>query len=186
MRLFTALDPPPALRSTGSDLQDALSLPARWTDPSQFHITVRFIGEVDDLQGEAYEDALTTLSAAPARCIPYGLDVLPSRRSPRVVTLGFERTDSLLALYEAVSEVLGAEGLAPEDRPYRPHLTLARLDDPDPDVVHEALAAVDPPALESFQADALHLYESTPTPEGALHDRRASVPLDGRAHGVIS
>ncbi|MFO8098787.1 MAG: RNA 2',3'-cyclic phosphodiesterase [Salinibacter sp.] len=180
MRLFTALDPPSDLRTACTELQDTLPLPARWTDPSQFHLTVRFIGEVDVPTGKAYKDALAALSAPPARCVPYGLDVLPSRRTPRVVMLGVERSESLRALYETVSDALAAEGLPPDDRAFRPHITFGRLDDPDPEAVHEALASASPPAFESFQATTLHLYESTQTAEGALHERRASIPLEGR------
>lgn len=182
MRLFTALDPPPRVRSRCAALQDALrdplSAPARWTNPEQFHVTIRFLGATEPEQARRYKRALSQLEAPAARCVPYGLDVLPSRRTPRVVILGLERTETLLTLYDAVSDALEAEGLASEDRPYRPHLTLARLDDPDPERVHNALKAIDDAAIDPFRADTLFLYESTRTPEGAVHEQRASIGLN--------
>lgn len=177
MRLFTALDPPPGNRPRYAELQNALPLTARWSDPEQFHVTVRFIGEIEEADFSEYAAALTDLQASAAHCVPYGLDVLPSRRAPRVVVLGLERTSSLVALHDAVTEALAPLGLDPEDRTYRPHLTLGRLSDPDPTAVHEALRRVDAPRLSPFSATTLHLYESTRTPSGAIHERRLSVPL---------
>jgi 2'-5' RNA ligase len=181
MRLFTALDPPSPVRTQCAALQDALqgglSLPARWTHPEQFHVTIRFLGETDPDRAHRYKMALSRVDIPAARCVPYGLDVLPSRRTPRVVILGLERTASLRTLYQAVSDALEAEGLSSEDRTYRPHLTLARLDDPDPERVHKALRAIQDAAVDTFQADTLILYESTRTPDGAVHNRRASVGL---------
>jgi 2'-5' RNA ligase len=141
MRLFTALDPPAVLRETLSTLQSASSFAVRWSPPEQFHITLRFIGEMDDAQVARVEAALADVDVPPVRCVPYGLDVLPARRSPRVLMLGLERTETMMALYDALSTVLEAEGLAPEERTYRPHITLGRLHTPDPEAVHRYLQA---------------------------------------------
>ena len=177
MRLFTALDPPADVQDRCTELQNALSLPARWTPPSQFHITIRFVGDTEPGPAQQYEAALSKIQAPAAHCVPYGLDALPSRLTPRVIVVGLKRTDSLLALHAAVSEALETEGLAPEDRTYRPHLTLARLDDPNPERVHNALQTSDAPVPDPFWADTVSLYESTLTADGAVHKQRTSFPL---------
>jgi 2'-5' RNA ligase len=178
VRLFTALNPPPEVRDACTELQEALSLPtARWSSPGQLHITIRFLGDTEPERAQQYEAALSEIHTTAAHCKPYGLDVLPSRRSPRVIVLGFKRTDSLLALHTAVSEALETAGLAPEDRTYRPHLTLARLDDPDPEHVHNSLETCAAPLPDPFWADTMHLYESTLTADGAVHEQRASFGL---------
>lgn len=177
MRLFTALDPPAALRETLSTLQSASSFAVRWSPPEQFHITLRFIGEADDAQVARVEAALTDVDVPPVRCVPYGLDVLPARRSPRVLMLGLERTETMMALYDALSTVLEAEGLAPEERTYRPHITLGRLDTPDPEAVHRYLQAHADQAFAAFDADQFVLYESSLTPSGAVHTARAAYSL---------
>lgn len=176
MRLFTAIDLPGAVREHCARLQTTGALEARWSPADQFHVTVRFIGDVDPEQADEYESALRGIDAPRADCIPYGLDVLPSRRNPNVLVVGLERSASLMDVYRAVSEALESRGVEPETRKYRPHVTLARLKDPSPARVQQVLDDADRPP-PSFQADTIHLYESTLTDDGALHSRRASFPL---------
>jgi 2'-5' RNA ligase len=178
MRLFTALDVPPSVRARLSELQSSEALAPRWTPPGQFHITVRFIGDTSREQAEQYGQALTQVDAAPVECIPYGLDVLPSRHNPSVIVVGLERTDELMELYRTVSRALERTGLAPESRSYRPHITLARLNEDSAAAVHRTLDAHADVSLSAFNAHALHLYESTVTHEGAVHERRQTVSLE--------
>lgn len=177
MRLFTAIDPPDALRERLTSIQDDRALSARWTSPEQFHVTLRYIGEVDAERASRYATALDSVRADSVECEPYGLDVLPSRRSPRVLTLGLERTESVVALYLAVSDALESEGLEPEDRTFRPHVTIARLNDVEQERVHEFLRSRDDESFPSFRVDRFVLYESTLTPQGAIHDPYAAYPL---------
>jgi len=177
MRLFTALDIPDTLREELSDLQDTDVLAAQWSDPDQFHVTLRFIGELSKAQAVQYEEALADVHAGPVRCDPYGLDVLPSRRSPRVLMLGLERTDSIMELYEAVSDALELEGLDPEDRKYRPHVTIGRLDDVKPKDVHDFLRAHEEYTFSAYETEQFVLYESTLRPDGAIHEPQAVYPL---------
>jgi len=177
MRLFTAIDLPDGLRNELAAVQTPSALDARWADPDQFHVTLRFIGDADPDEARRYEEALAGVTESPVRCTPYGLDVLPSRRSPRVLMLGLERTESLLSLYEAVEEALHAEGVPAEDREYRPHVTLARLDDSPPEAAHAYLRTRDLSDVPAFEADRFILYESTPTADGAVHEPRAVFPL---------
>jgi len=177
MRLFTAVDLPDAARQACEALQEDLDLSARWTDPEQFHVTLRFIGDTEPPTAARYENVLNGIDADPARCTPYGLDALPSRRTPRVLVVGLERTKSLIALYDAVSKALEAEGLDPETRTYRPHVTLARLDDASGERVHDLLHPYADAPFDPFTADTYHLYESTLTSDGAVHERRTSFAL---------
>ena len=179
MRLFTAIDLPDGFRDEVAGLQVPSALDAQWTNPDQFHVTLRFIGDAGPEQAARYEQALADMAVAPVRCKPYGLDVLPSRRSPRVLVLGLERTESLVALYTAVSDALEQEGLSPEDRDYTPHLTLARVEDTAPETVHAFLRTADVPSFPAFQANRFVLYESTLTAERAAHDPKAIYPLAG-------
>jgi len=187
MRLFTALDLPEAIRDRFAELQTPEALSARWTSPDQFHVTVRFIGNATTEEARRYEAAtteearryeaaLSQIDAGSVECVPYGLDALPSRRDPSVLIVGLERTDDLLRVYRTVSEALEREGVDPEDRSYRPHVTLARLGDVSASAVHTFLDNHDAP-LPAFSVDTLHLYESTLTSAGANHERRASFPL---------
>jgi 2'-5' RNA ligase len=177
MRLFTALDPPGALCDALVPLQSVDALPVRWTARAQFHVTLRFIGEVDASAARRVGAALRHVEGPAPQCVPYGLDALPSRRTARVLVVGMERTDSLMALYEAVSSALEAEGLPPDERAYRPHITLGRLEAPSPKAVHAYLHDHQPLSLPAFRGERMVLYKSTPTPDGALYAPQATYPL---------
>jgi 2'-5' RNA ligase len=140
-------------------------------------VTLRFIGDASPETADRFTTRLDRVQAPVAAGVPYGLDVLPSRRNPSVLVVGLEPTESLLAVYEAVSDALESEGLEPETRSYRPHVTLARVRDSSAETVHRFLERHEAGDLPSFRADAFHLYESTLTPDGAVHERRASFSL---------
>lgn len=179
-RLFTALDLPTEALDALRTFRDATGLPARtrWTPPDNHHITLRFIGDVDDEQAASIEKALATVRAAPIWVKPLGLGVLPSRRNPRVLTVRIDPTDPLRTLYNTLQNTLKTVSVNTEDRTYRPHITVARLRDAQPERLYAALHDVDGPQLDSFTADRFYLYESTLAPDGAVHTPRASYPLN--------
>lgn len=177
MRLFTAIDLPDDIRTRFADLQAPDQLDAQWSPPHQFHVTIRFIGDTEPEQAARYEDALSEVEAPVVKCSPYGLDVFPNRRNPRVLILGLERSDALMTLYRSVSHALEAEGLDPEDRDYHPHVTLGRLNHVSAATVHDFLDAHRDLSLPSFVADTFILYESTLTADGAVHEKRATIAL---------
>jgi len=177
MRLFTAIDLPDGFRNELASVQSPSALDARWTDPEQFHVTLRFIGNATPDEARRYEQALADVTEPPVRCRPYGLDALPSRHSPRMLTLGLERTESLVALHDAVEGALDDQGVAPEDRTYTPHVTLARLDGTTPETVHAFLRSQEEPSIPAFEADRFVLYKSSLTSEGAVHEPQAIFPL---------
>lgn len=178
-RLFTAIDPPTATIERLRTFCDAQDVPfeARWTPPSNYHITLRFIGEVDAGQADALDAALARVEAAPFTVAPIGLNVLPSRRSPRVLMVAIEASAALQALYEAVSDALAEEGVARESRSYRPHLTIARLKNADPADVHRFLRNAPSLDLDPFLIHRFTLYESTLQPDGAVHTARRAYAL---------
>ncbi|WP_022836677.1 RNA 2',3'-cyclic phosphodiesterase [Salisaeta longa] len=176
MRLFVALDLPGTLRTAAAAHRHPDAVPGRWVDPAQYHVTLAFIGAATDDERAAYGEALAQIGAPPARLVPYGLDALPSRRAPRVLTVGLERTESLVAVHTAVTDALAACGVSPDDRPFRPHITLARLNDPDARAVHRFIRA-QAAAWPAATVSALTLYRSTRTADGARYDAVTTHPL---------
>ena len=180
MRLFTAFDVPSDQRPAFARVEDlAADAPfsARWSPPAQYHCTLRFLGDTDRETAQSYRSALHEIDAPPFECEPYGLDVLPDRRTPRVLIAGLRLSPSLKQLYQQVSEVLEERGLEPEARDYRPHVTLARFDDADPRAVHDFLRSHADVSFPSFSVTAFHLFESTRTQDGSIHEVRETVPL---------
>lgn len=128
MRLFVALTPPDevidALRTTTAGLRE-LAPSLRWTRPQQWHLTLAFLGEVGD---EVVDELTRRLNRAAARCPPLSLSLGGGGRfGNRVLWTGVQGDrDRLRRLAGSAAAAARRCRLRVEDRPYRPHLTLAR------------------------------------------------------------
>jgi RNA 2',3'-cyclic 3'-phosphodiesterase len=194
VRLFVALTPPEAVREAVAERVDRCRgelPPARWVGTANLHLTLSFLGTVEP---GAVPDLGAALAAAFAPHAPLtlrlaGAGCFPPRRPARVAWVGLEvdeGIDRLLALQRAAAAAARAVlGLAPESRPYSPHLTLARPREP----WHaEAIAAFTrsfAPALgESFRVTEGVLVESElgkGPGRTARYSDRAAFPLAGSA-----
>ncbi len=125
-RLFTGLEIPPEIAATLRQFQGGLR-GARWIEPSDLHITLRFLGDVD---GTVAEDVNAALQAADMRCsLTVTLDALASfgGDKPRAI-IATVRPDPPLTELQAAHERIAREaGAAPERRKFTPHVTLGRL-----------------------------------------------------------
>ena len=137
MRLFVGLDLPWALRTEISGL--ALGLAGvRWVPPENYHVTLRFIGEVGRYTAEEIDQALAALRG---RSFPLSLSgVGTTQKAGRVTALwtGVDRNPALEHLRAKVETALQRAGLQPERRRFTPHVTLARLGEPaaEPKLAH--------------------------------------------------
>lgn len=181
MRLFVAVDLPEPVRATLDGLSRRLREELgrlRWVRPGSIHLTLRFLGEipVPDLGKVRASLAQAVPGAAP----PFGLRVagagtFPERGRPRVIWVGLEEVPeagnppgSLAALQNRIEEAVRRAGLPPQRRPFRPHLTLARVGDARlPSGSAETIALLAPPPGEPFQVESVWLFESRLRPEGA-------------------
>jgi len=172
-RLFVAVPLPPASVAACRDLIDAvkagpLGRVPRWVPVDNLHLTVRFLGETEpDLVPDvalAVLDALTGMAAFDVELA--GAGMFPGPRKPRTLWLGIERgSNELGALADALDAPLAPLGWPADDRPYRPHLTVARLDASSPAqgvAVAEELVAAATGWGTSFRADRAILYRSHP------------------------
>ncbi len=131
MRLFVAVNLPAAERHAVWEATAPLRasrLPVRWTPEASLHVTLRFLGEVDDARVPAITTALLD-SVRGVRTFAVGLGgvgAFPSLARPRVVWMGVERHPALELLANDVERGLNALGFEPELRPFAPHLTLGR------------------------------------------------------------
>ncbi len=126
IRLFVGLATPEKVRRRLSALLSGLP-GARWVDPKNMHITLRFIGPVDEAVGEHLADALAAVSA-PAFDIAFaGLGVFKRRRRPTALWAGVAAEPRLDHLHGKIESALVRAGLQPEARKFNPHATLARF-----------------------------------------------------------
>jgi len=126
-RLFVALDIPDDIATELTFMQGGLEN-ARWIDRHAFHITLRFIGNVDGVLKTAIHEALDQIKAAPFTISLSGIGSF-GRRKPRAVWAGVKENNELGALQQAIERACQRTGLEPEQRAFTPHVTLARLRD---------------------------------------------------------
>ena len=124
-RIFTGLEIPAAVAEALATLRGGLP-GARWIDPEHYHLTLRFIGDVDD--STAHEVA-SLLGRIRRPALELRFDVLSSfgGRRPRAVVAILAQTAGLMELQAEHERLMQRVGLEPEGRKYTPHVTLARL-----------------------------------------------------------
>lgn len=187
MRLFLALELQAALAEEMASAiapLEALEPSLAWVPGERRHLTLKFLGDGDDARVSALAAAT---SAAAARHRPFemaleGVGAFPNFRHPRVVWFGVESDPRLELLHHDLELVSAALGYELEGRPFRPHITLARVRDPLPPVRARAFArAARSIAFSTTQSvDRLTLFDSTTGPAGARYRRLHVATLGGR------
>lgn len=125
-RLFTGLEIPYDIQSALSFKRGGLS-GARWIDPENYHITLRFIGDVDNRTANEISDELDRLSHSDGFRIRLSHLGAFGGDNPRALYAGVEASEALQRLQSAHERVLRRAGLDPEARKFVPHVSLARL-----------------------------------------------------------
>lgn len=129
MRLFVGLDFPWEVRERLALLCGGVP-GARWTPPENFHLTLRFIGEVPPSRAEEIDAALLALRGRGFDLVLKGVGTFAKGEQENTLWVGVERTPALEALQAKVETALQRAGCPPERRRFFPHVTLARLRDP--------------------------------------------------------
>lgn len=142
------------------------------------HLTMRFIGEVDGVTFSEVGAALEDLSFAPFRLALRDFGCFCSGRVPRVVWVGVDDGGMLARLHEKIESRLRRIGLPPENRKFKPHLTLARLKATPLGKVTAFLGAHALFGSQTFTVDRFELYSSQLGAAGAIHRVEAIYPLD--------
>jgi 2'-5' RNA ligase len=124
-RLFTGLEIPSPIAARLAGLRAGLE-GARWIDPENYHVTLRFLGDVDDVVASDFAAELAHIEARSFELVLDGLGSFGGKR-PRSVWANVVSNDGLLGLQRAHERAARAVGLAPEPRNFKPHMTLARL-----------------------------------------------------------
>lgn len=131
MRLFIALIPPVTVQRAVWDAFAPLrarQLPVAWVAAENVHLTLKFLGEVDDGREAEIRGALTSAVAGTRTMtlVVRGAGVFPHARAPRVVWAGIEPDPAIEILADRIERGYASLGFPTEGRPFRPHLTLGR------------------------------------------------------------
>ena len=124
-RLFTALEVPAQIAFSLSLLRGGLP-GARWVDPENYHITLRFIGDIDHRTADEVTGALSSVDRPRFDLSLEGLDALGGRK-PHAIAACVKASPALKELQAEHERIVQRIGLDPERRKFRPHVTLARI-----------------------------------------------------------
>lgn len=178
IRLFVGIEIPEELRHRMAMLAAGIDA-ARWVPEESLHVTVRFIGEVPE---DVADDLAAALQGVRSPAFPLtiaGAGHFESRKRVRALWLGIERNDALVALYERVDSALARAGSPSESRRFKPHVTLARLNDVRPAMVRDWLAANTMFRAIPFPVDRFVLFSSHLGRNGAIYTPEMTFPLSG-------
>ena len=185
MRTFVAVEIPDALRTEMIAYQKRLQsfdARVRWVKPHQMHITLKFLGEIDQTQADLLDELFQSVAheAEPFEVDVQGLGAFPNLRRPSILWSGITAgADALIGLAHSVDAAAGELGFKKEKRDFNPHLTLGRV---------KSLKGL-PPLLErikkdesksfgSFRASEFVFMQSELKPTGAVYTRLNTYKLD--------
>jgi RNA 2',3'-cyclic 3'-phosphodiesterase len=176
-RLFVAIDLPDEVKEHIANI--CFGVPgAKWVPKDQSHLTLRFIGEVDDNRYAQVSYALSEVIASGFDLTISGVGHFPPRNRPTVLWVGIEKNEEFIALKKEIDNALKTTEIAQEDRKFAAHITVARLGLHTP--VHKVAEFLSVNGLFKITAVPVrqfHLYSSVLTPSGAVHRKETTYTL---------
>ncbi|MFQ5722554.1 MAG: RNA 2',3'-cyclic phosphodiesterase [Candidatus Aminicenantales bacterium] len=133
MRTFIAIDLAPSIKDELSHFIQKLasvSSNIKWVKKNGMHLTLKFLGEIEEDKVEEIKSCLSEISKDHA---PFSLQLKgtgsfpPGKKKPRVLWIGIEENKNLIILQSDLEKKLTKLGFPPEKRTFRPHLTLGRV-----------------------------------------------------------
>lgn len=176
MRLFVAIELPDELKKGLARLRTDIP-GARWVPAEQIHLTLAFLGETDGEITERLKAGLAMIQADAFELSWGGLGCFPDWRRPRVVWAGVKPEPNLFRLAAAVHQAVRATGINLEERPFSPHITLARLKLPTAAELGLFLGQQRRLTLQRFSVQEFTLFQSSLTSQGAVHSPIRIFPL---------
>lgn len=173
-RLFTAVEIPYEIGQSLALLRGGLP-GARWVEPENYHLTLRFIGDIDDALAEEIADLLGNVERSGFDLRIDGLDSFGGNK-PRAVVAAVPPVAQLVELQADHERIMQRVGLQPE-RKYKPHVTLARLRDTSSRQVADFLSTRQPFRSSSFSVSRFVLYSSRTSVGGGPYVVEAEYPL---------
>jgi 2'-5' RNA ligase len=167
MRLFTGIAPTPEVVSNVVTRMESIFSRVRGVPKENLHITTKFIGQWPDARVAELQDALSKLQPPHAfRIRIAGLGLFPGTLYAQVLA-GPELRD----LASGIDTALEPLGCARENRPFTPHLTLARLKHENIGELRQMITNMADTDFGSFEATEFHLYLSKPVPRGSVYSK---------------
>lgn len=178
-RLFTGIEVPTATRDALAMLRGGFP-GARWIDAENYHLTLRFIGDID---GRTASDIAEILPRVRPREISIAIEGLASfgGRRPHAIIAKIAPTRDLTDLHAEHERLMRRLGLSPETRRFTPHITLARLRGASQRDVADYLSHRDTFAVPPFTADRFVLFSARESMGGGPYIVEEAYPLSAEA-----
>ncbi|HMQ03475.1 MAG TPA: RNA 2',3'-cyclic phosphodiesterase [Pyrinomonadaceae bacterium] len=180
-RVFAAIDIPLSARNSAARHIASLRMKFAghkigWVRPDNLHLTLKFFGDVADIQLEKIEEVIAVAADEfePFKFEIAGTGVFPNRRRPRVLWLGIENPQTLQRVAAMLDLQCEQIGFPPEKRPFHPHLTIARIREPERSgIVADEHLCSEFESNECWARDIV-LYQSVLGPDGSTYTRLRS------------
>ena len=176
-RLFAGLEIPAEIGQSLSNLRGGLP-GARWIDPENYHVTLRFIGDIDGMSANEIASMLFRINRKPFEVKVQGLQSFGGKK-PRAVVASVEPCRPLIELQAELERLMQRLGLDPEGRKFTPHVTLARLRNPYPLDVAQYLSARGNFSASPFRVGRFVLMSSRDSVGGGPYIVEEAWPLTG-------
>ena len=174
-RLFTGLEVPADVAQSLAMLRGGLP-GARWIDPENYHVTLRFIGDVDDVVAGEVASLLGRVRRGPFELRVDDLSSFGGRK-PRALIATMGPAQALMDLQAEHERLLQRVGLEPDGRKFTPHVTLARLRESSNRQVAEYLSLRAPFRSQPFPVSRFVLFSSRASVGGGPYVVEAAYPL---------
>ncbi len=186
VRLFIAIEISQDVRAALAALLKefrAMAPQVKWVRPENMHLTLKFLGETDSSKLTAMQAVLSAIRSSQPNTLHFrGLGFFPNAKRARVLWAGMEASPNLPALATEIDQAMHKLGFPLEDRPFTPHMTLARFQPPG--LPPKLAAAAQESASREFGsliAREFHLIESKLKPAGAEYTTLRSFPFVAEA-----
>ncbi|MFQ5955434.1 MAG: RNA 2',3'-cyclic phosphodiesterase [Kiloniellales bacterium] len=177
IRLFVAIPLPEDLRQRLGGL--CAGVPgAKWVRPENLHLSLRFIGEVEETLMDDIDGALGRIRSPAFEVTFREVGRFETGRQPRVLWVGIERCPPLERLHDKIEAAITGQGLDPEPRKFKPHVTLARLKNSSPARVGAYLSVHGLFRHGPVPVECFTLFSSRLGKSGAVYRAEAEYPLD--------
>ena len=184
IRTFIAIELPGNIISSIRKVQEGIKsygFKVRWVRPENIHLTLKFLGNINEADtekiGRAIFDAVKEYP--PISLAAKGIGVFPEVKRPRVIWVGITgQVEPLIGMQKTLDDKLEAIGFPKENRPFKGHLTLARVKGKiDSKRLSEAMKEFQEFEAEPFTADQIILFKSELKPTGSVYTKLLSASL---------
>lgn len=176
-RLFTGLEIPGSVAALLAELRGGLSA-VRWVEPENYHVTLRFIGDIDNPAANDVAEALGAVRRPAFLTRIEGLGAFGGRK-PHAVYAALQPAPELVALQADNERAVQRAGLPPEGRKFMPHVTLGRVKGAPASAVATYLEARGGVVTAPFEVARFVLFSARPGQGGGPYVVEEAYPLDG-------